>query len=445
MADVNANIGVNIDTSAALAQLKSLQRQISQFHSSISKSSEAAALAQRDLQRNFLNSVNSIGAFSAELRTVRTTSESFTNSLEKNKFSMREYFRYAGASTKTFGRLFKSEYDTIGKVAEDRVKKLQTQYIKMGRDATGAMKAIAIIPNQLDLDNYSTQLQLTAQRQALFNQLMRQGSTNLLNFGKNTQWAGRQLMVGFTLPLMAAGAAASKSFMEMEAQALKFKKVYGDLFTPQEETQQALENIQALAREFTKYGVAVSDTVGLAADAAAAGFQGLDLQRQTAQATRLSVLGQIDNQQALETTIALQNAFKISSEELAESIDFLNAVENQTVVSLDDVTIAIPKVAPVIKQLGGDVKDLAFFLTAMKEGGINASEGANALKSGLASFKVWELTLMQLLIITVETSEEQLLVLLKLLTHLHLLKEQEQLNKCLESFSLLVYLHYLQT
>jgi TP901 family phage tail tape measure protein len=385
MADVNANIGVNIDTSAALGQLKDLQRQISQFHSSIAKSSQAAALAQRDLQKNFLNSVNSIGAFSAELRTVKTTSESFTSSLEKNKFSMREYFRYAGASTKTFGKLFKSEYDTIGKVAEDRVKKLQTQYIKMGRDASGAMKAIAITPNQLDMGNFATQTQIASQKQALFNQLMRQGSTNLLNFGKNTQWAGRQLMVGFTLPLMAVGAAASKSFMQMEAQALKFRKVYGDLFTPQEETQQALADIQELAKQFTKYGIAVADTVGLAADAAAAGFQGIDLQRQTTEATRLSVLGQIDNQQALETTIALQNAFSISSEELAQNIDFLNAVENQTVVSLDDITTAIPKVAPVIKQLGGDVKDLAFFLTAMKEGGINASEGANALKSGLAS------------------------------------------------------------
>ena len=385
MSDVNANIGVNIDTSAALGQLKDLQRQISQFHTSVAKSSEAAALAQRDLQRNFLNSVNSIGAFSAEFRTVKTTSESFTNSLEKNKFSMREYFRYAGASTKTFGQLFKSEYDTIGKVAEDRVKKLQTQYIKMGRDASGAMKAIAITPNQLDMSSFSTQTQIAAQKQALFNQLMKQGSTNLLNFGKNTQWAGRQLMVGFTLPLIAVGSAASKTFMQMEAQALKFKKVYGDIFTPQAETQQALADIQALGKEFTKYGVAVSDTVGLAADAAAAGFKGLDLQRQTTEATRLSILGQIDNQKALQTTISLQNAFGISSADLGNTIDFLNAVENQTVLTLDDITTAIPKVAPVIKQLGGNVKDLAFFLTAMKQGGVNASEGANALKSGLAS------------------------------------------------------------
>jgi TP901 family phage tail tape measure protein len=255
----------------------------------------------------------------------------------------------------------------------------------MGRDTNGAMKAMSIMPTQLNMSDYTTKIQIAAQKQALFNQLMKQGSTNLLNFGKNTQWAGRQLMVGFTLPLMVLGSTATKTFMEMEAQALRFRKVYGDLFTPQAETQAALDNITELGRQFTKYGVAVSTTVGLAAEAAAAGFQGLDLQRQTAQATRLSILGQVESQKALETTISLQNAFGMSSEKLAESIDFLNAVENQTVVSLDDITTAIPKVAPVIQQLGGDVKDLTFFMAAMKEGGINASEGANALKSGLAA------------------------------------------------------------
>jgi TP901 family phage tail tape measure protein len=298
---------------------------------------------------------------------------------------MREYFRYAGASTKTFGRLFKSEFDTIGKVAQERVKTLQTQYIKMGRNASGAMEAIAIRPTSLNMQDYGTRTAIAAQKQALFNQLMKQGTTNLLNFGKNTQWAGRQLMVGFTIPLAVVGSTATKTFMDMEAQALKFRKVYGDLFTPKAETQAALDNITELGRQFTKYGISVSQTVGLAAEAAAAGFQGLDLQRQTTEATRLSVLGQVDSQKALETTISLQNAFGMSSDKLADSINFLNAVENQTVVSLDDITTAIPKVAPVIQQLGGDVKDLTFFIAAMKEGGINASEGANALKSGLAA------------------------------------------------------------
>ena len=385
MADAQSNIKVSIDTAEALANIKNLQRQISAFHTSMAKGGAAANAVTAQMQQSLINSVNATGKFSAQMKTIRTTTESFTNALEKNKFSMGEYFRYAGGASKTFGRLFKSEFDTINKVARENVKDLQTQYIKMGRDANGAMKAIAVRPLSLDMNDLATKTMIASEKQALLNQLLKQGSTNLLNFGKNTQWAGRQLMVGFTLPLVSLGAAASKTFMEMETQAIRFKKVYGDLLTPQEESVRALKNIQELGKEFTKYGISVSSTVGLAAEAAAAGFQGVDLQRQTAAATKLSILGQVESQKALETTIALQNAFAMSSENLAESIDFLNAVENQTVLSLDDVSTAIPKAAPIVQQLGGDVKDLAFFMTAMKEGGINASEGANALKSGLAS------------------------------------------------------------
>jgi TP901 family phage tail tape measure protein len=385
MADVNANIGINLETSAALAQLKDLQRQLAIFNTSVLRTTDTAIRGQKKLAANLVNSINDTGKFVAQLRNVDTTVESFTKNLEKNKFSIKEYFKFAGASTKSFSGLFRSEFDTINKVAEDRVKRLQTQYIKLGKSATGVTEAISIMPKSLDMGNYSVQMQMAAQRQALFNQLVKQGSTNLINFGKNTQWAGRQLMVGFTIPLMILGSTASKTFMEMEQAAISFRKVYGDLFTPEPEREQALESIQELGRIFTKYGIAVKDTLNLAADAAAAGFAGLDLQRQTTEATRLSVLGQIDTQKALETTIALQNAFKISSEELAGSINFLNAVENQTVLSLDDITQAIPRVGPIVEQLGGNIKDLAFFLTAMKEGGVSAAQGANALKSGLAS------------------------------------------------------------
>jgi len=342
-------------------------------------------MAQKGLQTNLLNSINATGKFRAQMGLVRTSTESFTHALETNKLSMREYFRYAGGSTRTFGKLFKQEFNTIGKVAEERVKKMQTQYIKMGRDASGAMKAISITPNTLNMKDYSTKLAVAAQKQALLNQLLKQGSTNLLNFGKNTQWAGRQLMVGFTIPLAYFGTAAAKTFMDLEKQAIRFKRVYGDMFTTTDETNKALADVQKLAEEFTKYGVAVTKTMEMAASAAAMGKTGADLTAQVAQATRLAVLGGVEQEQALETTISVTNAFGIAADELANKINFLNAVENQTVVSIEDLTEAIPKAGPVVKQLGGSVEDLAFFLTAMKEGGINASEGANALKSGLAS------------------------------------------------------------
>jgi TP901 family phage tail tape measure protein len=384
--DANAQIRVDIDTTAALASIKNLQRQISAFHSQMLASGNAAnAALSQNMQKTLVNSINATGKFAASLTNIKSSAENFTTSLEKNKLGLKEYFRYAGASTQSFGKLFKSEFATIEKVATERVKTLQTQYIKMGRDANGALQAIKVRPLALDMQNLGTQTAIAAQKQMLLNQLIKQGTTNLVNWGKNVQWAGRQLMVGFTLPLALLGTKAAQSFMELEKQAVRFKRVYGEMFTSSGETEKALQEVRDLANEFTKYGVAVEKTLGLAADLAQQGFAGVALMSQVTQATRLAVLGEVEQQEALETTISITNAFGIAAEDLASKINFLNAVENQTVTAIEDLTIAIPKAGPVVQQLGGDVEDLAFFLTAMKEGGINASEGANALKSGLAS------------------------------------------------------------
>jgi TP901 family phage tail tape measure protein len=383
--DIRSDIIIGVDTSVGIAEIKNLQRQISQLNAQLLKSGAQQAAAAQNIQRNLINNINATGKFAAGVKNISSTAESFTTNLERNKLGMGEYFRYAAGATKTFGRLFTKEFDTIQKVAESRVKTLQTQYIKLGRDANGALKAISVRPLALDMDNLATKTAIAAQKQQLFNQLLQQGSTNLLNFGKNTQWAGRQLMVGFTVPLMYLGTVAGKTFMKMEEQAIKFRRVYGDTFTATEDTEKMIKQVQQLANEFTKYGVAAEKTMEMAAQAAAMGLQNADLLAQVNQATRLAVLGGVEQEKALETTISLMNAFGTEAKDLTKNIDFLNAVENQTVTAIEDLTIAIPKAAPVIKQLGGDVQDLAFFLTAMKEGGINASEGANALKSGLAS------------------------------------------------------------
>jgi TP901 family phage tail tape measure protein len=385
MADSQTNININIDTSQALANLKALQSQISAFQTQMARGSATQAAAAAKLRQNLINDINAAGKFNASIQNIKTTTESFTEALEKNKLSMGQYFKYAGGATKNFGKLFKTEMSTIDKVARERVKTLQTQYIQLGRDASGAMKSIAVRPLVLDMDDLGTKTAIAAQKQQILNQLLKQGSTNLLNWGKNTQWAGRQLMVGFTVPLTMAGTAAAKMYMELEKASIKFKRVYGDFNTTAKETEGMIKDIQILAQEYTKYGVAVSQTMEMAAEAAAAGKVGADLMEQVANATRLAVLGSVEQSQALETTMSLTNAFGLAAEDLAGKINFLNAVENQTVTSIEDLTVAIPKAAPVIKQLGGDVEDLAFFLTAMKEGGINASEGANALKSGIAS------------------------------------------------------------
>jgi TP901 family phage tail tape measure protein len=385
MADVNSNIFINIDTAQAMSALRGLDKQLSAFNRSMIVGTKAAQAAQADFTRSLLHNVNATGAFTGSMAKMTTSTDQFSERLERGRLSLREYYRYGMASTRTFGRFFGKEFETVGNLVQKRVKTLQTQYVGLGRDAQGAINAMSMTPKKLNYNDQLTRMQSVIQRQQILNKLLADGSVKLLNFGKNTQWAGRQLMVGFTIPLAMFAASAIKSFKEIETQALRFKKVYGELFTTQEETEAALRNMQKLADEYTKYGLKVSETIKTSAEAAAAGFAGKDLEVIVRQANKLAVLGGVAQDESLETIIALKNAFGITTAELGKNIDFLNAVENQTVLTIEDLTKAIPRVAPVIKQLGGDVKDLSFFLTAMKEGGVSAEQGANALKSGLAS------------------------------------------------------------
>lgn len=379
--EVNANININLDTSQALSSLRTLQNQISTFNQSLIASNTAAVASQRSMISTLTAQIGATKAFSTQMVSVESSVSRLGTAIDKNKLSLGEYFRYGVASSKNFGRVFGREHAQVMDLAADRVKRLQTQYIAMGAAQDGMTRAMAVRPLHL----FNADVAIATQRQQLFNKLLDSGSTGLINFGKNTQWAGRQLMVGFTVPLTIFGGVAGKIFMDLERQVVNFRRVYGDAMTPSGETDQMVQEIQTLGKEFTKYGITVKDTVGLAGDIAATGAQGADLVAATAQSTRLATLGMIDMNQAMSATISLQTAFKLSNDELAQSVDFLNAVENQTVLSLNDVTEAIPRVAPIIKGLGGDVQDLAIFLTAMREGGVSASEGANALKSGLAS------------------------------------------------------------
>lgn len=381
MSDVTSSIRIDFDEASAVRGLHSLQTQISNFNRSVAQSNIQAVREQQNFNNALAEGVRRVGGFTTGIVNVESTVSRFGKSLESGKLKLGEYFRYGMAAGSTGINKFSKEHETITKLAEQRVKRLQTQYIALERTINGTTKAMAVRPTNL----FNADIAIAAQRQQIFNKLLSDGSIAMTNWGKNVQWAGRQLMVGFSIPMSMFAVAAGKAFKDIETAMVSFKRVYGDTMTPTGEIEAMAEELQGLAVEFTKYGIAVSDTIELGAKAAATGLQGADLVNATREATRLATLGQIEYQQALDATISMQSAFGIATEDLAEKTNFLNAVENQTVTSLDDITSAIPRVAPTIKGLGGTIEDLSILLTAMREGGVGAAEGANALKSGLAS------------------------------------------------------------
>lgn len=371
---IKTSIDIDINTSGAAAELRRLQQQINAFNLTLNKNQKVQGQASKVWAESLADAVNRTGMFRAEIVRMQTSANALDSTLRKGQATLGQFFSAA------FNKRSAIAAETFA-LASERARTMQTQFIATGKASKGMQDALAIRP----LTAFSSELSIASQRTQILGSMFRQGTTQLINFGKNVQWAGRQLMVGFTVPLTIFGATAGRVFRDLEMQAVAFKKVYGDIFTTPMELQENLKAVEGLSKEFTKYGIAAKDTMSLAAQAAAAGRRNGELTDAVRESTRLATLGQMDQNSALETTIALQSAFRLSGQQLSDTINYLNMVENQTVVSLQDIASAIPRVAPVIQGLGGDVKDLTVFLAAMQEGGVSAEQGANALKSGLGS------------------------------------------------------------
>lgn len=380
MANINAQFNYSANFGPVIGQMQKLTTEANLLNNTLQNLDKQAVGLKTSLAASFASDLGKIGGWNAKMVELTDSVDQFGQSLLKQKLTLRQYAQEAiGAFTKS---------SNAHKLAVREVAREMSQLVTLGKGMDGKQMGMMITPATINLKDFNTQMAVSQKQWSIFNSLVQDGTTHLINFGKNTQWAGRQITVGLTVPLTIYGNTVSKIFREVDAELTRFKKVYGsDLMnSTSDATDQMVGDVRNLAVEFSRsMGIAAKDTAALAADLAATGLEGQKLLSALRETTRLAVLGDVSNQDAMKTTLSLQNAFKISTNELAESVNFLNAVENQTSLSLQDLTTAIPKAGPVIKSLGGDVKDLSLLMVALKEGGISAAEGANALKSGMAS------------------------------------------------------------
>ena len=380
MADQNivTNITATANFSSLTAQLQAVTSQLLKLQATTIGLNKNLTSQVGVMNRQFDETMRSTGQFARHFVTLTSDVSKFGQNLDSGRMKLGQYFRTWQGHTQKTSSLVKD-------LAKQQVMLENAIIQPLGKNAQGLMQYNVMV--QSGLDATKNKSALLRQELSIMNKVMMDGSNQLINWGKNTQWAGRQLTVGLTVPLAAFGMAAAKAFKEADEGLVRLTKVYGGLTaTSAADLLKVRKDVSALSRELaSSLGANFTETIGLAADIAATGKEGADLLESTRQTTRLAVLGEVDRQEAMKATLAIQTAFSQSSQELAESIDFLNSVENQTSTSLADLVEAIPKAGPVVKALGGDIQDLALYLTAMREGGINASEGANALKSALAS------------------------------------------------------------
>ena len=367
MSDVNANIRVNVSTQEAQAQLAALQQQMNLLNKSMTNNMRGT------MDLGVGNILPQLKGVHGEIVKVEGAASRLNKTLSKGgTLGIKQaYGNVKGAMQGNAATM---------DLARRNAAELGAQYTLLGKEASGAMTAF----KGGQMAGFNMDMAVAAQRSAILTRTIDQMGTSVLNWGKNMQWAGRQLMVGFTIPITIFSAFAIKAFRDVEREVVNLRKVYGDFNTTAAETDRVTAQVRELSSELTRLGFTAKETLGLASDAAALGFQGQQLLEVTTKATEMAALGMMTQAESLNTIISLNSAFGVSVDNLSGSLDFLNAVENETVLTMQDMAEAIPITATAVKGLGGDVKDLAVFMVAMREGGINANESANALKTSLA-------------------------------------------------------------
>lgn len=208
--------------------------------------------------------------------------------------------------------------------------------------------------------------------------------TQIMQAGSNMQWLGRQLQFSFSIPIMAAGVAATKWALDSEKAMVRVRKVYGDLNLEKAIGADAVESeLKALERAFTSlsnhFGTLREDVVNIAGEWAAAGSSGIALAKSTELTLRAMVLGEMEAEEATRAMIAVQAQYKLSIADLSKTLDNFNLIENETTTKMSDLIMGFERSASVARQFGVSSNELAAMLTAL----IPATGGAAAAGNGL--------------------------------------------------------------
>lgn len=205
---------------------------------------------------------------------------------------------------------------------------------------------------------------------------------NLEKFGKNLQWTGRQLEFNFTLPLVLAGAAATKWAFANEDAMARVRKVYGD---GSESVDQLNGELNALSKTFellsSRFGVNQKEVIDIAGAWAAAGAAGVGLAKATRLTLEAMILGDMDAIQAQEGLLAVQSAYRLNTDQLRDSLAKLNIVENQTGIGMSGLIDVITRAGGTARTAGIDIDHLSAMAASLVPATGSAAQAGNALRT----------------------------------------------------------------
>lgn len=196
--------------------------------------------------------------------------------------------------------------------------------------------------------------------------------------GEKMSKVGETLTKYVTLPIAAAGAKAVASFAEVD----KTMQLANKTMNNSAEEAKMLDKAMSDAAAQSTFGM--EDAAQAALNFARAGLTAEQSADTLAPAMNLAAGQAGDLDTVSQGLVATINGFQDSFDNAEQYADVFSATCNNSALEIDSLISSMSTAAPVFNAAGYTINDLALYMGIMANNGVEASEGANALKTGLS-------------------------------------------------------------
>lgn len=231
-----------------------------------------------------------------------------------------------------------------------------------------------------ELNKMEAELKAVPSNISLIGQAMQETGEKIKEVGKKIQDVGKNMTTNVTAPIMAVGAAALKSFNDVDAGYDAVIKKTGASGEALEDMQGIVDNLAtSIPTDFETVGNAVGEVN------TRFGVSGEELESLSKQFIQFADLNETDVSTSIDSVQSAMAAWGLETSDTGAYLDTLNAVAQQT--GADAVKLADDMVtnSASLKEMGFSASDAALFLGKLDTQGIDSSTVMTGLKKALAN------------------------------------------------------------
>lgn len=278
--------------------------------------------------------------------------------------------------------LLNKQIDLQKQRLQELEKGLEASKKKYGENSNETLKWQQAVNNaQAELADLQAELQKTSGESGLgaLGKALEETGNKMEEIGGKVTKVGEGLTKSVTAPIVGLGAASLKAFSEVDKGHDALVKLTGATGDQLEAMQTSMENLAtSMPTTFEEAGNAIGEVN------TRFGVTGEQLETLSGQFIKFASLNNTDVSSSIDSVQKAMDAFGLQAEDASGFLDTLNAVGQNTGISMDSLTSLMTTNATAFQELGLRASDAANLLGTLEKSGIDTSTVMTGLKKAQA-------------------------------------------------------------